>query len=421
MTMRAESFSRTTEPLSFDVHRIRQDFPVLHQQINGKPLAYLDNGATTQKPRSVIDAVADYYRHSNANVHRGVHTLSERATQAYEGARNKVSRFINAADSREIVFVRGTTEAINLIAQSFARPRLKKGDEIILTEMEHHSNIVPWQIVCRQTGAVLKVVPINDDGELIYEEFLNLFSSRTRVLAITHLSNALGTVNPVKKMIEEARARNVSVVIDGAQAVARLGVDVQDLDCDFYAFSGHKLYGPSGIGVLYAKLAHLQEMEPYQGGGEMITRVTFEETFYAEPPFKFEAGTPNIAGAIGMGEAIDYVDRIGVERIAAHEDTLVRYATERCAEIPGLKLIGTAKQKSGIVSFVLKGVHPHDIGTIMDHQGVAIRAGHLCAMPVMQHFKIPALARASFAVYNTRQEVDSLISAMQTVLEVMGR
>lgn len=421
MTISAESLSRTSEPLVFDVHRIRQDFPVLHQRVKGKPLAYLDNGATTQKPESVIDAVADYYRCSNANVHRGVHALSERATQAYEGAREKVRRFINAADSREIVFVRGTTEAINLVAQSFARPRLKEGDEIILTEMEHHSNIVPWQMVCHQTGAVLKVVPLNDDGELIYEEFVNLFSPRTRLLALAHLSNALGTVNPVKKMTEEARARNVPVIVDGAQASARLRLDVQDLDCDFYAFSGHKLYGPTGIGVLYGKRAHLQEMEPYQGGGEMIKKVTFEETLYADPPLKFEAGTPNIAGAIGLSEAIDYVQRIGLEAIAAHEDGLVRYATQRCAEIPGLRLIGTAKQKSGIVSFVIKGVHPHDIGTIMDHQGVAIRAGHLCAMPVMQRFKIPALARASFAVYNTRQEVDFLISAMRTVYEVMGR
>jgi cysteine desulfurase/selenocysteine lyase len=405
----------------FDVHRIRQDFPVLHQQVKGKPLVYLDNGATTQKPRSVIDAVADYYRQSNANVHRGVHALSERATQAYEGAREKVRRFINAGDNREIVFVRGTTEAINLVAQSFARPRLKEGDEIIITEMEHHSNIVPWQMVCHQTGAVLKVVPLNDEGELIYEEFVNLFSSRTRLLAVTHLSNALGTVNPIKEMIKVARTRNVAVVIDGAQAVARLRVDVQDLDCDFYAFSGHKLYGPTGIGVLYGKQTRLQEMEPYQGGGEMIKRVTFEETLYADPPLKFEAGTPNVAGAIGLGEAIDYVERIGVEAITAHEDELVRLATWRCAEIPGLRLIGTAQHKSGIVSFVMEGVHSHDIGTIMDHQGVAIRAGHLCAMPVMQRFKIPALARASFAVYNTPQEVDTLISAMQTVHEVMGR
>lgn len=421
MTISAESLSRSNEPLVFDVHRIRQDFPVLHQQVKGEALVYLDNGATTQKPRSVIDAVADYYRQSNANVHRGVHALSERATQAYEGARERVRRFINAADNREIVFVRGTTEAINLVAQSFARPRLKEGDEIIITEMEHHSNIVPWQMVCHQTGAVLKVVPLNDEGELIYEEFVNLFSSRTRLLAVTHLSNALGTVNPIKEMIKEARTRNVAVVIDGAQATARLRVDVQDLDCDFYAFSGHKLYGPTGIGVLYGKQAHLQEMEPYQGGGEMIKRVTFEETLYADPPLKFEAGTPNIAGAIGLGEAIDYVERIGVEAITAHEDELVRLATWRCAEIPGLRLIGTAQHKSGIVSFVMEGVHPHDIGTIMDHQGVAIRAGHLCAMPVMQRFKIPALARASFAVYNTPQEVDTLISAMQTVYEVMGR
>ncbi|MCP4406292.1 MAG: cysteine desulfurase [Gammaproteobacteria bacterium] len=421
MSSRAESLSTTNAPLAFDVHRIRKDFPILDQRINGKPLSYLDNGATTQKPRSVIDAVADYYRHSNANVQRGVHTLSERATQAYEGARDKTKTFINAADKREIIFLRGTTEAINLVAQGFARPRLKAGDEIIVTEMEHHSNIVPWQMVCQQTGAVLRVAPINDAGELKYEEFLNLFNPRTCLLAITHLSNALGTLIPVKEMIKAAHAQNVPVIVDGAQAVAREGVDVRDLDCDFYAFSGHKVYGPTGIGVLYGKLAHLQEMEPYQGGGEMIRRVTFEQTLYAEPPYKFEAGTPNIAGAIGLGEAMDYVTGIGLDEIGAHEHDLLNYATERVVELPGVRLIGTARHKSGILSFVMEGVHPHDIGTIMDHEGVAIRAGHLCAMPVMQYFGVPALARASFGMYNTRREVDALISAMQKVFEVMRR
>jgi cysteine desulfurase/selenocysteine lyase len=421
MSTRAESLSTISDPLRFDVHRIRKDFPVLHQQIKGKPLAYLDNGATTQKPRTVIDAVADYYANSNANVHRGVHTLSERATQAYEGAREQVRQFINATDKREIIFLRGTTEAINLVAQSFARPRLKEGDEIIVTEMEHHSNIVPWQMVCQQTGAVLKVVPINDAGELVYEEFLKLFNSRTRLLAVAHLSNALGTVNPVKRMIEAAHTQNVPVVVDGAQAAARMGLDMQELDCDFYAFSGHKLYGPTGIGVLYGKLAHLQEMEPYQGGGEMIRQVSFEKTVYADPPYKFEAGTPNIAGAIGLGEAIDYVTQIGVQTIAAHEHDLLAYATQLSAAVSGVRLIGTAQHKSGILSFVMDGVHPHDIGTIMDHEGVAIRAGHLCAMPVMRRFGIPALARASFALYNTRQEVETLISAMQQVFKVMRR
>ncbi len=408
-------------PTAFDAHRVRQDFPALQQQIKGKPLVYLDNGATTQKPGVVIDSIAEYYKTSNANVHRGVHELSQRATRAYEGAREKICRFINARDVHEIVFVRGTTEAINLVAQSYARPRLQPGDEIIVTEMEHHSNIVPWQQVCRQTGAVLKVIPINDDGELIYEKFLELLNSRTRLLAVSHLSNALGTVNPVGNMIDAAHAYGVPVLVDGAQAVARCRLDMQLLDCDFYAFSGHKLYGPTGIGVLYAKRKHLQSMEPYQGGGEMILRVTFEQVQYAEPPFKFEAGTPNIAGAIGLGAAVDYVSQWGVETIASHEDELLRAATQIVEQTPGVRIIGTARHKAGILSFVMNNAHAHDIGTIMDHSGVAIRAGHLCAMPVMQHYGIAATARASFGIYNTMEDVDALASGIHKVSEVLGR
>ncbi len=421
MNISIDPFTHANEASTFDVERIRQNFPALHQQIRGKPLAYLDNAATAQKPRAVIDGVSHYYEQMNANVHRGVHALSERATKAYEAARNKVRRFINAADMHEIVFVRGTTEAINLIAQSFARPRLREGDEIIVTELEHHSNIVPWQLVCQQTGAVLKVVPLNDDGELVYEEFLKLFGARSRLLAVSHLSNALGTITPVKQMIEVAHAQGLFVIVDGAQAVSHLSVDVQSLDCDFYAFSGHKLYGPTGIGVLYGKRAHLHEMVPYQGGGEMIRRVTFRETLYAEPPFKFEAGTPNIAGAIGLGEAVDYVNDVGLEAIAQYEDELLQYATQSVAEISDLRIIGTARKKTGILSFVLDGVHAHDIGTIMDHEGIAVRAGHLCAMPVMQRFKIPAMTRASFGMYNTRQEIDALVAGIHKVIEVMRR
>ncbi len=328
MSVMLNAVHRNSSIAQLDVQRVRQDFPALHQRVRGEKLVYLDNGATTQKPTPVIEAITNFYERFNANVHRGVHTLSERATQAYEDARNKLKRFINASDAREIVFVKGTTEAINLVAQSFARPGLEEGDEIIVTEMEHHSNIVPWQMVCQQTGAVLKVVPINDEGELVYDEFLKLLNRRTKILAIAHLSNALGTVNPVKKMIAAAHEYDVAVIVDGAQAVARIGVDVADLDCDFYAFSGHKIYGPTGIGVLYGKLDHLHAMQPYQGGGEMIRRVTFTETLYADPPYKFEAGTPNIAGTIGLGEAIDYVQRIGLQAIANHEDQLLSYATE---------------------------------------------------------------------------------------------
>ena len=401
-----------------DVERIRRDFPILHQEVHGKPLVYLDNAATSQKPRQVIAALDHYYTADNANIHRGVHTLSERATAAYEGARDKVQRFLNAADRREIVFVRGATEAINLVAQSYARPRLKPGDEIIITEMEHHSNIVPWQMVCEQTGAVLKVVPIDEAGELLLDEFHRLLSVRTKLVAVVHISNALGTINPVEEIIAAAHAQGVPVLLDGAQAVPHVAVDVQALDCEFYVFSGHKLYAPTGIGALYGKAALLEAMAPYQGGGDMIRSVSFTKTEYNALPYKFEAGTPHIAGGVGLGAAIDYVSNIGLQAIAAWEDELLRYATARALEIPGLRLIGTARRKAGILSFVLDGVHPHDIGTILDHEGVAIRSGHHCAMPVMEHFAVPATARASLALYNTRDDVDRLITAVAKVKEV---
>ena len=401
-----------------DVERIRRDFPILHQEVHGKPLVYLDNAATSQKPRQVIAALDHYYTADNANIHRGVHTLSERATAAYEGARDKVQRFLNAADRREIVFVRGATEAINLVAQSYARPRLKPGDEIIITEMEHHSNIVPWQMVCEQTGAVLKVVPIDEAGELLLDEFHRLLSVRTKLVAVVHISNALGTINPVEEIIAAAHAQGVPVLLDGAQAVPHVAVDVQALDCEFYVFSGHKLYAPTGIGALYGKAALLEAMAPYQGGGDMIRSVSFTKTEYNALPYKFEAGTPHIAGGVGLGAAIEYVSNIGLQAIAAWEDELLRYATARALEIPGLRLIGTARRKAGILSFVLDGVHPHDIGTILDHEGVAIRSGHHCAMPVMEHFAVPATARASLALYNTRDDVDRLITAIAKVKEV---
>ena len=408
------------ESPALEVARIRAEFPILDQQVHGKPLVYLDNAATTQKPRTVIDAISHYYNADNANIHRGVHTLSQRATDEYEGAREKVRRFINAADSREIIFTRGTTEAINLLAQSYGRPRFKPGDEILITAMEHHSNIVPWQMLCEQTGALLKVAPIDETGELILDEFHQMLSPRTKLVAVVHISNALGTINPVKEIIDAAHAVGAVVLLDGAQAVAHTPVDVQALDCDFYAFSAHKLYGPTGVGVLYGKREWLEAMPPYQGGGDMIRMVTFEKTEYNSLPYKFEAGTPHIAGGIALGTAIDYVSAIGLEAIAAHEDDLLRYATERATQLPGLRLIGTAREKAGILSFVLEHVHPHDIGTILDHEGVAIRTGHHCAMPVMDFFAVPATARASFAVYNTRDDVDRLIAAIHKVNEVFG-
>jgi cysteine desulfurase/selenocysteine lyase len=403
----------------YDVERIREDFPALHQKVHGKPLVYLDNGASAQKPRAVIDTISRFYANDYANVHRGVHTLGERATEAYELAREKTKNLLNAGSTREIVFVRGTTEAINLVAQSFVRPRVRAGDEIILTHMEHHSNIVPWQLLREQIGVVLRVVPVTDAGELVLEEFERLLSPATRLLALTHVSNALGTINPVASIVSMAHAHDVPVLLDGAQAAPRLTVDVRQLDCDFYAFSGHKFYGPSGIGVLYGREALLDAMPPYQGGGEMIRYVTFDKTDYNELPYKFEAGTPNIAGAVGLGAAIDYLTDIGFDAISKHEHDLLRYATERSVEVPGLRIIGTAREKASLLSFVLENAHPHDIGTILDVEGVAIRAGHHCAMPLMRRFGVPATARASFGLYNTRSEIDALIAALHKVREVL--
>ncbi|MBB5405104.1 cysteine desulfurase [Paraburkholderia youngii] len=403
------------------VARWRSDFPIFRELIHGNPLVYLDNGATTQKPSAVIDAQRDYYEHANANVHRGVHELSQRATDAYEGARERIARFINAARAEEIVYVRGTTEAINLVAQSYVRPLAKPGDEILISAMEHHSNIVPWQLVCEQTGAVLKVVPIDDSGALDVDAYRQMIAERTRIVAITHVSNALGTINPVARMIEAAHARDVPVLIDGAQAVAHLPVDVRALDCDFYAFSGHKAYGPTGIGVLYAKADRLEAMPPWQGGGDMIRSVTFDKTIYNAIPWKFEAGTPDISGAIALAVALDYVNAIGSETIGAHEAGLLAYATDAMRAIPHLRLIGTATEKAAILSFVLDHVHAHDVGTILDQYGVAVRAGHHCAMPVMQRFGVPATVRASFALYNTRADVEALVKAMAHVQEVFGQ
>lgn len=410
-----------THPDNLQAQFWRTDFPILKTKIHGKPLVYLDNAATTQKPLVVIDAEIKYYRHYNANVHRGIHTLSQWATNAFEAARVKVQRFINAASPNEIIFVRGTTEAINLVAQSYGRGRFQAGDEIILSQMEHHSNIVPWQMLCRQTGVKLRIIPVDDKGELQMDAFEALLNEHTRLVAVTHVSNALGTINPVRDIIEHSHARNVPVLLDGAQAVAHLPVDVQALDCDFYAFSGHKLYGPTGVGVLYGKAALLDAMPPYQGGGEMISSVSFEGTTYNSLPYKFEAGTPNIGGVIGLGVAVDYVTGIGLEELAAHEQALLAYATPLLADIPGLRIIGSARKKSGILSFVLGGMHPHDIGTILDREGVAIRTGHHCTMPLMERFGVPATARASFALYNTRQEVDALAAAIYKAKEVFKR
>ncbi len=399
----------------------RMDFPVLNAKVHGKPLVYLDNAATTQKPQAVIDAETKYYQEYNANVHRGIHALSQLATDAFEAARGKVQHLINAASSNEIIFVRGTTEAINLVAQSYGRSRFQAGDEIILSRMEHHSNIVPWQMLCQQTGAILRIAPINDNGELEMDAFDALFNERTRLVAVTHVSNSLGTVNPVADIIARAHARNVPVLLDGAQSIAHQPVDVQALDCDFYAFSGHKLYGPTGIGVLYGKAALLDAMPPYQGGGDMIRSVSFEVTTYNTLPAKFEAGTPNIAGVIGLGAAVDYVTAIGFETLVAHEQALLDYATPLVSEIPGLRIIGNARRKIGVLSFVLEGMHPHDIGTILDREGVAVRTGHHCNMPLMERYGVPGTARASFALYNTRQEVDALVAAIHKAKEVFGK
>lgn len=409
-----------TTLLSFDAEVIREDFPILKQFVYGKPLVYLDNAATSQKPRVVIDALTHYYSMDNSNIHRGVHLLSERATKSYEEARVKVQRFINASESKEIIFTRGTTEAINLVAESYGRANVNTGDEILITAMEHHSNIVPWQILCQQTGAKLRVAPINDDGELVLDEFEKLISRKTKLVSLVHVSNALGTINPIRAIIEIAHCHNVPVMVDGAQASPHIKLDVQELDCDFYAFSGHKVYGPTGIGVLYGKSDLLDAMPPYQGGGDMIASVTFEKTTYNTLPYKFEAGTPNIAGTIGLGAAIDYVNQIGIERIARYEHELLEYGTAALSQIPGLRLIGTAREKAGVLSFVLEGVHPHDVGTILDRRGIAIRTGHHCAMPLMERFGIPATARASLAFYNTREEIDALAAGIYEVKEVFG-
>lgn len=399
----------------FDVERIREDFPILKEKVHGHPLVYLDSAATSQKPRAVLEAMQNFYLHDCSNVHRGVHLLSERATRAYEDVRVKVRRFINAADAREIVFVRGTTEAVNLVAQTYGRKHLEAGDEILITAMEHHSNIVPWQILCEEKGAKLRVAPINDRGELIFGEFEKLLGPQTRLVSVTHVSNVLGTINPIREIVEAAHQRNAPVFVDGAQAAPHVNIDVRDFDCDFYAFSGHKLFGPTGVGVLYGKAALLEEMPPYQGGGDMISSVTFEKTSYNTIPFKFEAGTPCIAGVIGLGAAIDYLNGIGLEAISSYEHELLEHATESLTKVSGARLIGTAKEKASVVSFVLDGVHPHDIGTILDQRGIAIRTGHHCAQPLMDRFGVPATARASLAFYNTKEEIDVLAEGLEAV------
>lgn len=406
--------------LNFDVKRVRGDFPILKMLIRGKPLVYLDNAASTQKPTAVIDAYNVFYSGCYSNIHRAVYHLSETATQAYEDARDKARTFLNAGRVEETVFVRGTTEGINLVAQSWGGENLREGDEVLISWLEHHSNIVPWQMICEKTGAKLRVVPINDRGEIMMDRFDELLGPKTKIVAVNHVSNALGTVNPIREIIKKAHAAGALVMIDGAQAVAHTPVDVQELDCDFYVFSGHKLFGPTGIGILYGKMEHLEPMPPYQGGGDMIHTVTFEKTTYNDAPYRFEAGTPNIAGAIGLGAAIDYVTGLGLDAIAAYEDDVFAYATEALEAIPGLRLIGTARDKVSVLSFVIDGCHPHDIGTILDQEGIAVRTGHHCAQPVMDRFGIPATARASFALYNTKEEIDILVEGIHKVREVLG-
>jgi cysteine desulfurase / selenocysteine lyase len=403
-----------------ELDKIRADFPILHREVHGKPLVYFDNAATSQKPRAVIDAIVRYYETTNANIHRGVHSLSEHATEEHEAARRTVQKFLNARSAGEVIFVRGTTEAINLVAQTYGRANIGAGDEVLITGMEHHSDIVPWQILCTEKDAKLCVAPIDDNGELLIDEFADLLSPRTKLVAVTHVSNALGTVNPVRQIIELAHQRNIPVLVDGAQAVPHMNVDVQELDCDFYAFSGHKIYGPTGVGVLYGKSALLNAMPPYQGGGDMIASVTFEKSTYNKVPYKFEAGTPDIAGAIALGAAIRYITEIGLDRIAAHEHDLLEYATNAVSRIPGLRIVGCARQKAGVLSFTLDNIHPHDIGTILDQEGIAIRTGHHCSQPVMRRFNIPATARASFALYNTRPEIDALVRGIEKVREVFA-
>ncbi len=410
----------TLTPATFDVETVRADFPILSRKVRGRPLVYLDSANTTQKPEAVIRASDRFYRETNANIHRSTYRLSEEATTAYEGAREKVRRFLNAASTREVVFTRGTTEAINLLASSFGQAFVKAGDEVLITGMEHHSNIVPWQLLCERTGARLRVLPIDDRGDLVLEELDALLTERTRILGVVHVSNALGTVNPVKEIVARAHAKGVPVLVDAAQSLPHLGVDVADLGCDFLAFSGHKVYGPTGIGVLWGKEEWLEKLPPYQGGGDMIASVSFEKTTYAELPARLEAGTGNLAGGVALGTALDYVTTIGLARIAAHERALLAHATERLSEVPGLRIVGTAREKAGVVSFVLDDVHPHDVGTILDQEGICIRTGHHCAQPVMARYDLPATARASFGLYNTLEEVDALVDGLRKVREVFG-
>ena len=414
------SVPSSTAPAGFDVRKIREDFPVLKQKVHGKPLIYLDSAATAQKPRAVIDAILKFYEVDCANIHRGVHELSQRSTAAYEQARGKVKQFLNARSKSELIFVRGTTEAINLVSQTWGRKNVKAGDEIVIGAMEHHSNIVPWQLLCEEKGARLRVIPINDRGELLLEEYEKLLGPRTRLVAVGHVSNALGSVSPVREIVEMAHKAGALALIDGAQAVPHMKVDVQALDADFYAFSGHKLYGPTGIGMLYGKKKLLDAMPPYQGGGDMIRTVTFEKTTYNELPYKFEAGTPHIAGGIGLGAAIDYVNRIGIDAIGAYEHELLVYGTEALSRVPGLRLIGTAREKAAVLSFVMEGIHPHDIGTVLDRMGIAVRTGHHCAQPVMDRFQVPATTRASLAFYNTTAELDALEAGLRKVREMFA-
>ena len=404
----------------YDVWKARRDFPILSREVHGKPLVYLDNAATTQKPTLVLDAMADYYADYNSNIHRSTHLLSELATRGYEGARVKVKEFLNARDAHEIIYVRNATEGVNLVAQTWGRKNIKEGDEIIVSEMEHHCNIIPWQMLCAEKGAVLRVIPINDDGELLMDEYAKLLNERTKFVSIVHMSNALGTINPVKDVIALAHAQGVPVLVDAAQSAYHVPIDVQELDCDFLVFSGHKLYGPTGIGVLYGKRSFLEAMPPWQGGGDMILTVSFTKTTYNEIPYKFEAGTPHIAGAIGLGAAIDYLNALGMDNLAAYEHTLTLYGEEALAQVPGLRMIGTARDKASVFSFILGDIHPHDIGTILDGEGIAVRTGQHCAHPVMQRFGVPATTRASLALYNTRDEVDALVRGLHTVIEVFG-
>jgi cysteine desulfurase/selenocysteine lyase len=404
----------------YDVQRVRADFPILNREVHGKPLVYLDNAATTQKPQIVLDALTEYYADYNSNIHRSTHLLSELATRAYEGARVKVKNFLHAADSREIIYVRNATEGVNLVAQTWGRQNIQAGDEIIVSTMEHHCNIIPWQMLCAEKGAKLRVIPINDDGELMMDEYAKLLNEKTKFVAIVHMSNALGTINPIKQVIDLAHAQGVPVLVDAAQSAYHMPIDVQELDCDFLVFSGHKLYGPTGIGILYGKRAFLEAMPPWQGGGDMILTVSFEETVFNEIPYKFEAGTPHIAGAIGLGAAIDYLTAIGMDKVAAYERELTAYGEQVLTQVPGLRMIGTAHEKASVFSFTLGDIHPHDIGTILDGEGIAIRTGQHCAHPVMQRFGVPATARASLALYNTREEIDALVMGLHTVIEVFG-